>query len=106
MHLLINETDSHYYYCYQQFFSTKASLFKAASNKILKIDTRHLHSLKLYLFDASMCISTAWHDWYMNWEILDRCKDLSYSIKEEWMITSIACWQHVKFFLRANSDCI
>jgi len=59
MHLLINETDSRYYCCYQQFFSTKALLFKAASNKILKIDTRHLHSLKLYLFDASTCISTA-----------------------------------------------
>ncbi len=104
MHLLINETGSRYYYCYQQFFSTKALLFKAASNKILKIDTRHSHSLKLYLFDALTCISTAWHDQYMSWEILDKCKDSSYSIKEERMITSIACWQHVKFFLWANSN--
>jgi len=59
MHLLINETDSHYYYCYQQFFSMKALFFKVASNKILKINTRYLHSLKLYLFDALTCISTA-----------------------------------------------
>ncbi len=91
MHLLINETDLRFYYCHQQFFLMKASLFKASSHKISKIDTRHLHSLKLYLFDASTCISTAWHDWYMNWEILDKCKDSSYLIKEEQMITSIAC---------------
>ncbi len=82
----------------------KALLFKVLSHKILKIDTRHLHSLKLYLFDASMCISIAWHDQYMSQEILDKCKDLSYLIKEEWMITSITYWQHVKFFLRANFD--
>ncbi len=106
MHLLISETDSHFYYCHQQFFSTKASLSKASSHKILKIDTRYSHSLKLYLFDASMCILTAWHNWYMNWEILDRCKDSSYLIKEERMIISIACWQYVKFFLQANSDCV
>ncbi len=106
MHLLISETDSRSYYCHQQFFSTKALLFKALSYKILKIDIRHLHSLKLYLFDASMCISIAWHNQYMNWEILDRCKDSSYLIKEEQMITSIAYWQYVKFFLQANSDCV
>ncbi len=104
MHLLISETDSCSYYCHQQFFSMKTSLFKASSHKILKIDTKHLHSLKLYLFDASTCISTAWHNQYMNWEILDKCKDSNYLIKEEWMITSIACWQHVKFFLWVNSD--
>jgi len=59
MHLLISETDSRSYYCHQQFFSMKASFFKASSHKILKIDTRYLHLLKLYLFDALMCISTA-----------------------------------------------
>jgi len=91
MHLLISETGSRSYYCHQQFFLTKALLFKASSHKILKIDTRHLHSLKLYLFDASTCISTARHNRYMSREILDRCKDSSYSIKEERMITSIAC---------------
>jgi len=47
------------YYCYQQFFSIKALFFKVASNKILKINTRYLHSLKLNLFDALTCISTA-----------------------------------------------
>ncbi len=66
----------------------------------------NMHSLKLYLFDASTCISTAWHNRYISREILDRCKDSSYLIKEERMITSIAYWQYVKFFLRANSDCI
>ena len=106
MHLLISETDLHSYHCHQQFFSMKASLSKASSHKILKIDTRYLHSLKFYLFDASTCISTAWHNQYMSWEILDRCKDLNYLIKEEWMIISIAYWQYVKFFLRANFDCV
>ncbi len=106
MHLLISETDLCSYYCYQQFFSTKALLFKALSYKILKIDTRHLHLLKLYLFDALMCISTAWNNQYMNWEILDKCKDSSYLIKEKWMITSITYWQYVKFFLQVNSDCV
>ncbi len=73
------------------------------------LDSKHdfnMHSLKLYLFDALTCISTAWHNWYMSREILDRCKDSSYLIKEERMITSIACWQYVKFFLQANSDCV
>jgi len=104
MHLLISETDSCFYYCHQQFFSTKALLFKASSHKILKIDTKHLHSLKLYLFDASTCILTAWHNQYISREILDRCKDSSYLIKEEWIIISIVYWQHVKFFLQANFD--
>ncbi len=38
--------------------------------------------------------------------MLDKCKDSSYSIKEEQMITSIAYWQHVENFLWVNFDYI